>query len=203
MKKNPKVDEILKKAKSWKAEKARLRSILLDSDLTEELKWYQPCYTYDGSNVAIIGGFKNFFTLFFFKGSLLKDPEKVLQKSGPNSQAARLFRFTSVEEVDKLDPIIRAYIREATEIEKAGLKVDFKAREELEYPAELKAKMREDKAFKLAFEALTPGKQRGYCLHFSAAKQSKTRTARIEKCRPLILEGKGIHDDYRKQLKNK
>ena len=193
-KKNPKVDQCFKKAKRWQREMKELRRIVLDSPLTEELKWYQPCYTYDGSNVAIIGAFKESCVLSFIKGALLKDPKKILVKPGENSQSARFVKFTDVKQIVKMEPILKAYIDEAIEAEKAGLKVKYKKITEREIPEELEEKFDEEPALKTAFRALTPGRQRAYLMHFSGAKQSKTRTARIEKCRPRILKGKGLND---------
>jgi uncharacterized protein YdeI (YjbR/CyaY-like superfamily) len=181
------------KVHNWQEEMAHLRMILLDSELTEEVKWSVPCYTFQGSNVLIMSALKNHLTLDFFKGSLLKDPHHVLQKPGKNSQAVGQLRFTSVEQVTEMETIIREYIQEAIEVEKAGLKVDFKKESE-PMPEELERKLEEMPQLKAAFEALTPGRQRGYILYFSAAKQSKTRVSRIEKYIPKILAGKGFHD---------
>jgi uncharacterized protein YdeI (YjbR/CyaY-like superfamily) len=191
---NPKVDEFISKSPKWQEELERLRSIVLASGLTEELKWRQPCYSFQGSNIAILGGFKEYCALSFFKGALLKDPQSVLDAPGENTQSARLIRFTSVEEVAAMEPIVKAYIEEAIEVETAGLKVDFKETSEYSMPEELRTKFGENPAFKAAFEALTPGRQRGYLLHFSQPKQSKTREARIEKNIQRILDGKGLQD---------
>lgn len=193
-KKNPKVDPFFKKAKKWQREMKELRRIVLDSPLSEELKWYQPCYTFDGSNVAIIGGFKESCVLSFIKGALLKDSKKILVKPGENSQSARFIRFTNVQQIVKLEPILKAYIDEAIEAEKTGLKVKFKKITERKLPEELEDKFDAEPALKTAFRALTPGRQRAYLLHFFSAKQSKTRAARIEKCRSRILNGKGLND---------
>lgn len=190
---NPKVDSYIRKARQWQAEFEALRAILLKAPLTEELKWGQPCYTYEGRNVAIVQGFKACCALMFCKGALLKDARGLLQKPGENTQAARRFEFTSVQEITKLAAAVKAYLKEAVEIEKAGLEVEFKKEPE-PVPAELLAKLETSPALKRAFEALTLGRQRAYILHFSGAKQSATRAARIEKCAPDILEGRGLHD---------
>lgn len=173
---------------------AELRTILLDCDLTEEWKWRSPCYTFQGSNIAIIGGFKTHCVLSFFKGALLQDPEGILEKPGENSQAARVIRFTRKREIQEKESSLQAYIFEAIEVEKAGLSIDFKEKNELVLVEELLHKFEELPAFKTAFEALTPGRQRGYNLFFSAGKQSQTRTSRIEKYLQRILDGKGIND---------
>ena len=188
------LDRYFQHTKDWRAEKQRLRAILLDFPLTEELKWRQPCYTFQGANVVILGGFRQTCDLGFFKGSLLDNPHGLLIPPGPHSQASRQLRFTSVQEIEEKEPIIRATLQNAIEVERAGLKVDFREKSELVFADELLAKMEADPDFKTAFEALTPGRQRGYNLFFSAAKQSKTRAARIEKHVAHILEGKGIHD---------
>lgn len=171
-----------------------LRAIALDSGLTEELKWYQPCYTFNGNNVAIISAFKEYCVLSFFKGALLKDPNGILVRPTENMQAARQIRFTSKEEIEKLAPVARAYLLEAAEVERAGLKVNFKKIEEFPIPAEFQRRLDEDPGLKAAFQSLTPGRQRAYLLHFSAAKQAITREARIDKCVPQIMEGKGLND---------
>ena len=188
------LDRYFQHTKDWRAEKQRLRAILLDFPLTEELKWRQPCYTFQGANVVILGGFRQTCDLGFFKGSLLNNPHGLLIPPGPHSQASRQLRFTSVQEIEEKEPIIRATLQNAIEVERAGLKVDFREKSELVFADELLAKMEAAPDFKAAFEALTPGRQRGYNLFFSAAKQSKTRAARIEKHAARILEGKGIHD---------
>jgi uncharacterized protein YdeI (YjbR/CyaY-like superfamily) len=188
---NPKVDKYLSKAKKWQAEFKKLRRIVLDCGLTEELKWGKPCYTFQESNIVIIQGFKEFCALLFCKGALLTDPKGILKQFG--WQAARRIPFTDVREIVELEPILKAYIREAVEAEKAGLKVKLKKNPE-SIPEELQAKLDEIPALKAAFHALTPGRQRGYILYFSGAKQSKTRAARIEKCMPQILKGKGLND---------
>ena len=190
----PRLDRYFHHTRTWRAEKQRLRAILLDFPLAEELKWREPCYTFQGANVVILAGFKHTCDLGFFKGSLLDNPHGLLVPPGPHSQASRQLRFTSVEEIDEKETIIRATLLNAIEVERAGLRVDFKQKHELELVAELLAKMESDAAFKAAFEALTPGRQRGYNLFFGGAKQSKTRAARIEKHAARIFEGKGIHD---------
>ncbi len=191
---NPKVDEFLHKAKQWQREFEKLRMIVLDCQLTEELKWGVPCYTFEGNNIVLIHGFKEYCALLFVKGALLHDPKGILISQTENTQAARQIRFTSVREVAELEPVIRDYIQEAMEVEKAGLKVDFKPAAEYAIPEEFQRKLDESPALKAAFDALTPGRQRAYLLHFSAPKQSKTREARVEKCAPQILDGKGLND---------
>jgi uncharacterized protein YdeI (YjbR/CyaY-like superfamily) len=188
---NPKVDEYLRKAKKWQEEMKKLRRISLDCGLTEELKWGKPCYTFQKSNMVIIQGFKEFCALLFCKGALLNDPNGILKKFG--WQAARRIPFTHVREIVEMEPILKAYIYEAIEAEKAGLKVNFKKNPE-PVPEELQNKLDDIPALKTAFDALTPGRQRGYILYFSAAKQSKTRASRVEKCMPQILNGKGLND---------
>lgn len=191
---NPKVDTFLSKADKWQEEMEELRTILLDCGLTEEWKWRSPCYSFQKSNIAIIGGFKTHCVLSFFKGALLNDADSILEKPGENTQAARVIRFTNLQEVRAKEATLKAYIFEAIEVEKAGLSVDFKENETLVLAEELLMKFEELPAFKTAFEALTPGRQRGYNLYFSAGKQSKTRTSRIEKYLQRILDGKGIND---------
>jgi uncharacterized protein YdeI (YjbR/CyaY-like superfamily) len=191
---NPKVDAYLSKAKKWQQEMTKLRMIILDCQLTEELKWGKPCYIYQKSNIVLIVGFKEYCALIFCKGALLKDASSILIKPGENTQAGRQIRFTNVREIVEMEPILRAYICEAIEAQKAGLEVNFKAITELIYPDELQKKLEENPRLKAAFEALTPGRQRAYNLYFSAPKQSKTRESRIEKCRQRILNGKGLND---------
>jgi uncharacterized protein YdeI (YjbR/CyaY-like superfamily) len=192
-KRNPKVDACLGKAKKWQEEFKKLRMIVLDFPLTEELKWGKPCYTFQESNIVILQGFKEFCALLFAKGALLKDSKGILEKPGESTQAARRIPFTSVREIVELEPVLKAYIKEAIAAERAGLKVDFKKNPE-PVPEELQKKLDESRALKTAFDALTPGRQRGYILYFSAAKQSKTREARVEKYRRQILKGKGLND---------
>lgn len=191
---NPKVDVFLRKAKKWREEFEKLRMLILDSQLTEELKWGVPCYTFQNRNVVLMHGFKEYCALLFFKGALLNDAHAILIKQTENVQSGRQIRFTNVREIVKLEPILKAYINEAIEVEKAGLKVDFKETAEFMIPLEFQKKLDEIPALKKAFAALTPGRQRGYLLYFSAAKQSKTRESRVEKCMQRILEGKGLDD---------
>jgi uncharacterized protein YdeI (YjbR/CyaY-like superfamily) len=191
---NPKVDVFLSKAKKWQEELRKLRMIILDCGLSEELKWGVPWYTFQKSNVVGIYGFKEYCALGFFKGALLNDANGILIKPGENSQAMRQIRFTNVREIVEMEPILKAYIYEAIEVEKAGLKVDFKEKTELVFPEEFQKKLDENPALKAAFDALTPGRQRAYNLYFSAPKQSKTRESRVEKCMQKILNGKGLND---------
>jgi len=188
---NPEVDGYLRKAKKWRKEMEKLRRISLDCGLTEELKWGKPCYTFQKSNIVIIQGFKEFCALLFCKGALLNDPNGILKQFG--WQAARRIPFTNVRELLEMEPILKAYIHEAIEAEKAGLEVNFNKNPE-PIPEELQNKLDEIPALKTAFEALTPGRQRGYILYFAAAKQSKTREARVEKWMAQILNGKGLDD---------
>ena len=183
------------KVHDWEEELQYLRRIILDSGLTEEVKWGVPCYTLQGKNVLLLSAFKHYCSISFFKGALLDDPKGILVKAGPNSQAARLLKFTNMEEVKAVEADIPSYLFEAIKVQKAGLKVEFKQNPE-PVPEELQQKMEEDAVFKAAFEALTPGRQRGYILHFSQPKQSKTRVSRIESCTPKILNGEGLHDTY-------
>ncbi len=191
---NPAVDAFLGEAEKWQAEMKKLRTILLDCPLTEELKWGKPCYTFQESNIVIIQEFKEYCALLFCNGALLKDPKGILIQQTENVQAARQIRFTKVQEIAGLAASLKAYVQEAIEAEKAGLKVSYKKTSEFKMPEELQKKFAETAALKKAFEALTPGRQRGYLLYFSGAKQSETRTARIEKCAPQILKGKGLDD---------
>ena len=191
---NPKVDGLLKKAKKWQEEFEKLREIVLDCPLTEELKWGQPCYTFQKRNIVLIHGFKEYCALLFFKGALLKDPNGILIQQTENVQAARQIRFTNVREIVEMEPILKAYIHEAIEVEKAGLKVNLKKTSDFKIPEEFQKKLDEIPALKTAFAALTPGRQRAYLFYFSAAKQSKTREARVEKFMPQILKGKGLDD---------
>jgi len=191
---NPKVDEFISKAAKWQEEYKTLRTIVLDSPLTEELKWGVPCYTLEGKNVVLMHGFKEYCALLFVKGALLKDENGLLITQTENVQAGRQIRFTNVQEIVKLEPSLKAYINEAVEVEKAGLKVEFKPTAEFAMPVEFKQKLAENPALKKAFEALTPGRQRAYLLYFSSPKQAATRVSRIEKCTPQILNGKGLYD---------
>lgn len=177
----------------WQAELAALRAILLDCGLAEVFKWSSPCYTVDGGNVALLWGFKDSATLGFFKGVLLSDPQGLLVAPGENSRSSRVMRFTSLEEIANQEPVIRAYLREAVELEKAGAKVEL-PKDDLSYPEELITVLEADPDLQLAFDALTPGRRRGYVLHFSQPKQSATRQSRIAKSRDRILAGKGMHD---------
>lgn len=191
---NPKVDAYVSRAKTWKEEIETLRAIALDCKLTEELKWGCPCYTYEGTNLVLIHVFKEYCALLFFKGALMKDPKGILVQQTENVQSARQLRFTSAQEITKLKAVVKAYIREAMAVQKAGLKVEMKKTEEFAMPEELQKKFDEDRAFKKAFEKLTPGRQRAYILHYAGAKQSATRLSRIEKSMPQIFEGLGLND---------
>jgi uncharacterized protein YdeI (YjbR/CyaY-like superfamily) len=191
---NPKVDGYLSKAKKWQEEMEKLRLIILDCQLTEELKWGKPCYTFQQTNIVLIVGFKEYCALIFCKGALLNDAHGLLIKPGENTQAGRQIRFTNVREIVEMKSILKGYIFEAIEAEKAGLQVNYKKHTELIFPEEFQNKLDEIPALKTAFKALTPGRQRAYHLYFSAAKQSKTRESRVEKCMPRILQGKGLDD---------
>jgi uncharacterized protein YdeI (YjbR/CyaY-like superfamily) len=191
---NPKVDFYFNKAQKWQEELEQLRVIALDCGLDEELKWGCPCYTFQKSNIVLIHAFKKYFAFLFFKGALLNDTEGILIQQTENVQAARQIRFTSVGEIAELKPILKTYIYEAIEVEKAGLKVELKKTTEFKMPDEFQYKLDKIPALKAAFEALTPGRQRGYLLYFSSAKQSKTREERVEKYIPQILDGKGLDD---------
>lgn len=191
---NPKVDFFFTKAKKWQEELEHLRTIALECGLKEELKWGCPCYTHDKTNIVLIHAFKGYCALLFFKGALLKDSKKILIQQTENVQAGRQLRFSSVKEITKLSRTIKTYIQEAVEVEKAGLKVPMKKTKDYDVPEEFEAKLKAMPELKKAFKALTPGRQRGYLFHFSQAKQSKTREARIEKYIPKIMEGKGFDD---------
>jgi len=191
---NPKVDAILSKEKNWKEEFEKLRAIILDCGLAEELKWGSPCYTFEKRNVVLIHGFKEYCALLFFKGALLKDANGILIKQTANVQSARQIRFKSVRETVKMKNVLKDYINEAIEVEKSGLKVNFKKTSEFSIAEEFQNKLDESTALKKAFRALTPGRQRAYLLYFSAPKQSKTRESRVAKCMPQILAGKGLDD---------
>ncbi|XWN37984.1 MAG: YdeI/OmpD-associated family protein [Balneola sp.] len=191
---NPNTDWFFDKDSKWQDEYRLLRTIVLDTGLTEELKWGKPCYTVNGNNVVLIHGFKDYCALLFHKGVLLNDAENILVQQTKNVQSARQIRFTDAEQINEMAAIIRAYIFEAVEVEKAGIEVPMKKTAEFEMAEEFKEKLDAIPELKEAFEALTPGRQRGYLLHFSGAKQSKTRASRIEKCIPDILEGKGLND---------
>ncbi|MBV8326500.1 DUF1801 domain-containing protein [Chryseobacterium sp.] len=191
---NPKVDFFFNKAKQWKEEFEKLRAVALSTELTEDLKWGCPCYTYEGKNIFLIHGFKEYCALLFFKGALMKDPDHILIQQSDNVQAARQIRFTDLQQISDLEKELRAYMFEAVEIEESGVKVEMKKTRDFEMAEEFQNKLDHDTALKQAFDALTPGRQRAYLLYFSSAKQSKTREARIEKCIPGILEGKGLND---------
>jgi len=190
---NPKVDAFLREAQQWREETAILRGISIGCGLTEELKWGKPCYTFRGSNVVLIQGFKEYCALMFCKGALLKDPSGVLRRIGEHTQGARQIRFNGAQEIVALKPIVKAYINEAIEAEKAGLKVVYD-KNPLPVPAELQAKLDRIPALKKAFSSLTPGRQKAYIFHISGAKQAKTRESRVERCMPQILKGRGLND---------
>ncbi len=191
---NPDVDSFMKNAKQWHDELPILRSILLDCGLTEEYKWKRPCYSFKGKKIIIIGGFKSCVFISFFKGVLLQDERGLLTQPGENSQSTRMLKFNNTKEIEDLMPIIQAYVFESIEIEKTGQKVEMTKSPNLDFTEELLEKMSADSEFKTAFESLTPGRQRGYHLYFSAAKQPKNRVDRIEKYAPRILDGFGFHD---------
>jgi uncharacterized protein YdeI (YjbR/CyaY-like superfamily) len=191
---NPKVDFFFVKAQKWQEEFEKLRMIILDCGLTEELKWGVPCYTFEKRNIVLIHGFKEYCAILFVKGALLHDAKGILITQTENVQAGRQIRFTNVREIVEMEPILKAYIYEAIQVEKAGLKVDFKKSTEFILPEEFQKKLDKVPALKTAFYALTPGRQRAYILYFSAPKQSKTRESRVEKCMQQILNGKGLND---------
>ena len=191
---NPVVDKYLSKAQKWHEEMKILRKISLDCGLAEELKWGKPCYTFQKSNIVLIQGFKDYCALLFFKGALLNDAKGILMKMGGNTQAGRQIRFTNFQEIIEIESIVKSYIFEAIEVEKAGLKVKLKKTSEYDIPDEFKNKLDKNPELKTAFKELTPGRQRAYLLYFSAPKQSKTRESRIEKCKPQILNGMGLND---------
>ncbi len=191
---NPKVDFYFSKAKQWQEETMKLRMIILDCGLNEELKWGCPCYTFEGSNIVLIHGFKEYCAVLFFKGALLKDAGNILIQQTENVQSARQVRFTNVKQIAKMEPVLKAYIYEAIEVEKAGLKVKLKKTADFKMPEEFKNKLDKNAVLKTAFNALTPGRQRSYIFYFSQPKQSKTREARIEKSMQQILDGKGLND---------
>jgi uncharacterized protein YdeI (YjbR/CyaY-like superfamily) len=189
---NPKVEAFVSRAKAWQVEMRKLRSLLLECGLEEDLKWGKPCFMFEGRNVAIIQPFKEHLSLMFFKGALFSDPLRLLRSQGQNTQSALRLEFTSDAQIKKA--VIKSYVKQAVAVERSGRKVDFKAKRELELPEELQQIFRKDRKLAKAFHALTPGRQRGYVLHFTNAKQSKTITARIEKHIPKILAGQGMHD---------
>jgi uncharacterized protein YdeI (YjbR/CyaY-like superfamily) len=191
---NPKVDAFLTRAKQWKDEFAQLRRIVLDCQLTEEFKWGNPCYALETKNIVLIHGFKEYCALLFFKGALLKDANGVLVQQTENVQATRQIRFTSAAQIVQMEAILKAHVLEAVEIEKSGVKIELKKTKEFAMPLEFHTQLDDLPALKTAFEALTPGRQRAYLLHFSAPKQAKTREARVEKYMPQILMGKGLDD---------
>ncbi len=188
------VDGYIRKNKKWQDELSKLRAILLESELIEDVKWRVPAYTFGGANVVLLGTLKDCCTLSFMKGALLKDAKGILEKPGENTQSARVIRFAGVQKINELESVLKAYIDEAIEAEKAGLKVEFKKIDEFTVPDELQKKLDEMPALKHAFKALTPGRQRAYMLYISGAKQSKTREARVEKYIQKILDGKGLDD---------
>jgi uncharacterized protein YdeI (YjbR/CyaY-like superfamily) len=191
---NPKVDAFLANEKKWREEFKKLRRIILDCQLTEELKWGQPCYALEGNNIVLMHGFKEYCALLFMKGALLKDAKGVLVQQTENVQSARQIRFTNVEEISKMEKTLKSYINEAIEVEKAGLKVELKKTKDFKIPEEFQAKLDALPALKTAFDALTPGRQRAYLFYFSQPKQSKTRESRVEKYIPNILDGMGLDD---------
>jgi len=191
---NPKVDWFFAKDAKWQKEHEKLRTIILDCGLVEELKWGCPCYTFENTNVVLIHGFKEYCALLFFKGALLNDPNGILVQQTKNVQSARQIRFTNVKEIPKMEKVLKAYIYEAIEVERAGLKVKLKKTSDFKIPGEFQKKLDKNKALKIAFEKLTPGRQRAYIFYFSQPKQSKTREARVEKSIKQILHGKGLDD---------
>jgi uncharacterized protein YdeI (YjbR/CyaY-like superfamily) len=191
---NPRVDAIIAGSARWRQEMQALREVVLESGLREEVKWGQPCYTLDNKNVVVIHGFKDYCALLFFKGVLMKDPANLLIRQTENVQAGRQIRFAEIGEIAAVRSFLRAYVENAIEVEKAGLNIEKKKTSEFPYPDEFRARLDASADLKAAFEALTPGRQRAYLLHFSGAKQAKTREARIEKYVPQILAGKGVDD---------
>ena len=191
---NALVDIYIEKARKWQDETQKLRMIILDCQLTEELKWGKPCYSFRNSKIAIIQGFKDYCALGFFKGSLLNDTSGILIKPGENSQAMRQVRFTNIREIIAIEPILKTYIYEAIEVEKAGLKINLKKTDDFMIPDEFQNKLDEIPSLNTAFSALTPGRQRAYIIYFTAPRQSKTRESRVEKYIPQILKGKGLND---------
>ncbi len=189
---HPKVDAFLGRAKAWRGEMEKIRSVLLESGLDEDLKWGKPCFSFEGKNVAILQPFKAFCSLMFFKGALLEDTHGLLRRQGENTQSALRLEFTSEAQVKKA--VLKSYVKQAIAVEKAGTKVDFKAKRELELPEELTQRLKKDRQLAKAFKALTPGRQRSYVLHITSAKQPQTRAARVEKCIPNILAGLGMNE---------
>jgi uncharacterized protein YdeI (YjbR/CyaY-like superfamily) len=192
---NPKVDAFLAREKKWQEEFKKLRQIILDCQLAEELKWGQPCYALEGNNIVLMHGFKEYCALLFMKGALLKDAEGILIQQTENVQSARQIRFTNVQEISKMEKTLKSYIHEAIEVEKAGLKVELKKTADFKMPEEFQSKLDALPALKTAFDALTPGRQRAYLFYFSQPKQSKTRESRVEKYIPKILDGMGLDDE--------
>ena len=191
---NPKIDAYVNEATTWREALKKLRAIILDCKLEEELKWGVPCYTFNDANIVLIHTFKEYCAILFFKGALLKDEEGILVQQTKNVQAGRQIRFTNASQVDEMKAVIKAYIEEAIAVEKAGLTVEFKDTADFDMPEEFQARLDDSPQLQEAFEALTPGRQRAYLLHFAEAKQSKTRAARVDKCVPHILAGKGLKD---------
>ncbi|HEX6171534.1 MAG TPA: YdeI family protein [Chitinophagaceae bacterium] len=193
---NPKVDWFFSKDTKWQKEYEKLRMIILDCGLIEELKWGCPCYTFENTNIVLIHGFKDYCALLFFKGALLNDPNGILIQQTKNVQSARQIRFTNVKEIVKMEKILKAYVYEAIEVERAGLKVKLKKTSDFKMPEEFQNKLNKNKALKTAFEKLTPGRQRAYIFYFSQPKQSKTREVRVEKYLKQIVSGKGLDDQH-------
>lgn len=191
---NPRVDEFMERQGKWRDEFGKLRRIVLESGLDEEFKWGHPCYTSGGKNIVLIHGFKEYCALLFFKGSLMADPHGILVQQTENVQAARQIRFTGMDEISRLEPFLASYVDAAVEIERSGRKIRHKDTDEYEVPREFQERLDEDQVLKTAFEALTPGRQRAYLFYFSSAKRPETRTARMEKYIPQILEGRGLND---------
>jgi uncharacterized protein YdeI (YjbR/CyaY-like superfamily) len=191
---NPKVDAFLAREKKWQEEFKKLRQIILDCKLTEELKWGQPCYALEGNNIVLMHGFKEYCALLFMKGALLNDAKGVLIQQTEHVQSARQIRFTNVQEINKMEKTLKSYIHEAIEVERAGLKVELKKTADFKIPEEFQSKLDALPALKAAFDALTPGRQRAYLFYFSQPKQSKTRESRVEKYIPNILDGMGLDD---------
>lgn len=192
---NPKVDWFFNKATPWQKEFQQLRDIILDCDLVEELKWGQPCYTFEKKNIVLIHGFKEYCALLLFKGALMKDPKKILIQQTENVQVARQIRFTSLAEIVKMRSTLKKYIYEAIAVEESGVKVSLKKTSDFKMPEEFQTRLNKNRALKTAFNALTPGRQRAYIFYFSSAKQSKTRAARVEKYTQKILDGMGLDDE--------
>lgn len=192
--KNPEVDTFLRKAKKWQVEFEKLRTIVCECELEEELKWKNPCYVHGKANIVLIHGFKEYCALLFFKGALMKDPKGILIQQSENVQAARQIRFTHLEQIIALEDTLKSYVRQAIELEKSGMKVVFKKETEFACPEEFQNKLDESPELESAFKALTPGRQRAYLLYFSGPKQSATRASRVAKSIPCILEGKGLND---------